>query len=116
MQLPELEQQVSESLVDAELEDLRLDFRSIVLRHHAATGDLNRCMGVVLCFVRSHLVTITPVTDVNDESKLHVYWLSATLPPSKPSCVAFRCGPAISKTQPTTPFPAKRRARFEMFW
>ena len=98
MQLPELEQQVSESLVDAELEDLRLDFRSIVLRHHAATGDLNRCTGV------------------NDESKLHVYWLSATLPPSKPSCVAFRCGPAISKTQPTTPFPAKRRARFEMFW
>ena len=91
MQLPELEEQVSESLVDATLEDLRLDFRSIVLRHHAATGDLNRCMDVVLSFVRSHLVTITPVTDVNDESKLHVYWLSATLPPSKPSCVAFRC-------------------------
>lgn len=90
MQLPELEEQVSESLADAALEDLRLDFRSIVLRHHAATGDLNRCMDVVLSFVRSNLVTITPVTDVNDESRLHVYWLSATLPPSKPSCVAFR--------------------------
>ena len=90
MQLPDLEDQVSDSLADAALEDLRLDFRSIVLRHHAATGDLNRLIEVFLGFVRSHLVTITPMTDVNDESRLHVYWLSATLPPSKPSCVAFR--------------------------
>jgi hypothetical protein len=93
MQLPELEYQVREALADTAIEDHRLDFKSVVLRHHAATGDLNRCIEVVLTFVREHLVKITPVTDVNDENRLHIYWLSATLPPANPSCVAFRWVP-----------------------
>ena len=97
LQMPALEKLVSTSLADSMLSTLKLDFRSLVLRHHAETGSLTHCVEVLLEFIRDALVKITPVTDVNSENKLHVFWLSASLPPTNPTRIAFRCAPLAGR-------------------
>ena len=67
------------------------NFKHLVLQHHAATGDLERSLHTLLAFTRHVLVPVTPVTDVHEDNRLNVYWLSASLPPANPTRVSFRC-------------------------
>lgn len=89
-EMPALEKVVRTSLAETLVSNLKLDFRSLVLRHHAETGSLASCVEVVLGFIRDALVKITPVTEVNSENRLQVFWLSASLPPANPTRIAFR--------------------------
>lgn len=91
--MPALEKEVRISLAESLLSSLKLDFRSLVLQHHAETGSLTSCVEVVLAFIRDALVKVTPVTEVSSENRLHVFWLSASLPPANPTKIAFRCAP-----------------------
>lgn len=95
LQMPALEKVVRTSLAETLVSNLKLDFRSLVLRHHAETGSLAKCVEVVLGFIRDALVKITPVTEVSSENRLHVFWLSASLPPANPTRIAFRCAPTL---------------------
>jgi hypothetical protein len=67
------------------------NFRHLVLKHHASTGNLEGCLDTLLDFTRSSLVHVTPVTDVHDDNKLTVFWLSPSMPPANPTRVSFRC-------------------------
>jgi hypothetical protein len=90
VQLPELVEQIQTALRSHAATARTFNFRHLVLQHHAATGSLEGCIDTVLSFTRRALVPITPVTEVSDDCRLQVYWLSASMPPANPTHVSFR--------------------------
>jgi hypothetical protein len=94
VQLHELAAILRESLRDSHATARTFDFRHLVLRHHASTGHLEGCLDTLLAFTRHSLVPVTPVTEVGEDNRLCLFWLSATMPPTNPTHVSFRCAPA----------------------
>lgn len=90
MQLSSLVDAIEASLRDFDSTAKKFNFKHLVLQHHATTGNLEACLTSLLDFTRSVLVRVTPVTEVYDDNRLCVYWLSASLPPANPTRVAFR--------------------------
>ena len=91
MQLSELVQLIQEALKDFTATSRSFHFRHLVLQHHASTGNLEAALETILAFTRRSLVPVTPVTEVGDDNRLAVYWLSASMPPANPTHVSFRC-------------------------
>ena len=94
MQLDVLAEELETSMRGMAATAHSFNFRHLVLQHHAATADLEQSLQTVLQLTQQHLVPITPVTEVSDENKLVLYWLSASMPPANPTHLSFRCAPS----------------------
>ena len=99
MQLAELQQSIEEHLKSFTVTAQSFNFRHLALKHHATAGNLESCLDTVLAFTRSVLVRVTPVTEVGDENRLAIFWLSTSMPPSNPTHVSFRCAPDLLKVR-----------------